>query len=158
MLERVHFTDVDKISAYSTGSQWSEWGRSKLIPPETIRRFADLTCNHQWIHEDEVRCTRESPYGSLIAHGLLLVSFIPALLPKEDCMLWGYNVRVIRGIDRLRLPSPVYPSDSIHARVRRMKAYAAQSGKGTIIERDVEVWSQRGIKPAVACMLKMQYF
>ena len=122
-----------------------------------ITQFADLTNNHQWIHADPDRCVKESPYGGLIAHGLLLVSLLPGLLPKEEFTIVGHKVRIVRAIDNLRLPSPVYPNDIVHTHVRRLKAYAATSGKGTVIEREVELWSRYGIKPAVACTLKLQY-
>ena len=139
-------------------NEWSKWGPAKYITGTLIENFADLTDNHQWIHEDHYRSEGE-PYNGQIAHGLLLVALIPRMLP-DDGDLPPHSVRVIRGIDRLRLPSPVYPRNFVHTRVRRIATYAAQSGKGTIIERDVEVWAKARTctKPAVACVLKMQYF
>lgn len=153
----VHFTDTERIAAYSTGDAWSEWGPTRVISMNDIAKFADLTDNHQWIHDDPLRCARESPYGGLIAHGLLLVSLIPGLLPDEGFALIGYNVRIVRAIDNLRLPSPVYPDETVRVHVRHLRAYIAPSGRGTIIEREIEVWSLHGEKPAVSCTLKLQY-
>lgn len=155
---RVRFDDVGTINSLSTGEIWSDWGRPRMISSDTIALFGGITHNHQWIHEDPVRCVRESPYGGPIAHGLLLVSFIPALLPDDGFEITGNSVRIVRGFDNLRLPSAVTWDHLVHARVRRLKAYAAHSGKGTVIERDLEVWSVLGKKPAVACRLKLQYF
>jgi acyl dehydratase len=156
--ETLPFDAPERISKYSTGDTWSGWGATRVVTTRDIREFAKLTGNHQWIHDDANRCASESPYGKLIAHGLLLVALIPSLLPQETFTLVGHRVRIIRAIDHLRLPSPVYPGDTIHARLRRLKTYAAPSGKGTVVEREVEVWSQSGTKPAVTCTLKMQYF
>jgi acyl dehydratase len=67
-------------------------------------------------------------------------------------------VRIIRGFDNLRLPSPVFPDDIVRVRVRNLHAYTPPSGKGTVVERDVELWSTTGKKPAVVCTLNLQYF
>ncbi|MBP9669488.1 MAG: MaoC family dehydratase N-terminal domain-containing protein [Candidatus Pacebacteria bacterium] len=157
-MNQIPYTNVADIAAQSTGDQWSTWGPERPVTKETIQAFAHLTDNHQWIHEDAQRCTRESPYGGLIAHGLLLVSLIPGLLPPEGFTISGHRVRIVRAIEQLRLPSPVYPGDTVHARVRRLSAYTAPSGKGTVVERVVEVWSLAGAKPAVVCILRLQYF
>ncbi len=46
-----------------------------------MNRFADATGDHQWIHVDVERATRESPFGGPIAHGYLtlsLTNLVPA--------------------------------------------------------------------------------
>ena len=49
----------------------SDW---LTITQERINAFADATGDHQWIHVDVQRATRESPYGAPIAHGYLTLS------------------------------------------------------------------------------------
>jgi len=49
------------------------------ITQEQIHQFADATLDHQWIHVDEERAKKESPYGSTIAHGYLSISILPYL-------------------------------------------------------------------------------
>ena len=154
----VRFEDIEELNQYSTDSTWSDWGAQRVVTDDDVRDFAKLTNNHQWIHEDAKRSTRESPYGGMIVHGLLLITLIPGLMPGEGFVVSGNTVRIVRGFDRLRLPSPVFVGDTVHARVRNLRASAAASGKGTVIAREVEVWSLAGTKPAVSCMLKMQYF
>ena len=51
----------------------SEWF---TIDQERINKFADATLDHQWIHVDEERAQRESPYKSTIAHGYLTLSML----------------------------------------------------------------------------------
>ena len=154
----IAFDDVAKISPLTADSDWSKWGPSKKMTERDILQFATLTDNHQWIHTDSNRCMKDSPYGRLIAHGLLLVSLIPSLLPNERFVIVGHRVRIIRAIDNLRLPSPIYPDDLIHARTRLLAVSTAKSGKGTVLKRAVEVWKEGGNKPTVVCTLSMQYF
>jgi acyl dehydratase len=52
-------------------SDWLE------ITQDRINRFADATGDHQWIHVDIERATKE--LGSPIAHGYLVLSLIPFL-------------------------------------------------------------------------------
>lgn len=156
--KRIPFTDHAAISGMSTGDEWSAWGTPKLVTSDAVAAFGIVTDNHQWIHEDPERCARESPYGRQIVHGLLLVALIPSLLPNEGFSVSGNRVRIVRGFDHLRLPSPAYPDEFVHARVRRMHAYPADSGKGTVVERDIEVWTLHGDKPAACGILKLQYF
>ncbi len=47
------------------------------IDQERINQFATCTGDHQWIHVDDERARRESPYGATIAHGYLILSLLP---------------------------------------------------------------------------------
>ena len=49
------------------------------ITQEQINLFADATLDRQWIHVDEERAKKESPYGATIAHGYLSVSMLAYL-------------------------------------------------------------------------------
>lgn len=159
MRHAVHFQDLERLALSCEPSPLNtEWGPERIVSRNDIDSFANVTNNFQWIHEDDERCARESPYGRVIAHGLLLVSLIPSLLPETQCRIIGHSVRIIRRIDTLRLPSPVFADERVHVRAHMVRAYPAPSGKGTIIERDVELWSLQGTKPAVTCRLSLQYF
>ena len=46
----------------------SEWYE---VTQEHVNLFADATGDHQWIHVDPERATKESPFGGPIAHGYL---------------------------------------------------------------------------------------
>ncbi|MEM1205641.1 MAG: MaoC family dehydratase [Acidobacteriota bacterium] len=84
----------------------SEWFP---IDQDRIDAFAEATEDRQWIHIDPERAA-ESPFGSTIAHGYLLVALIPRLFTEifevpEAEMLVNY------GIDKVRFIKPV-PSGS----------------------------------------------
>ncbi len=80
------------------------------IGQEQIDAFAHATGDHQWIHVDQERAARESPFGGTIAHGYLTIALAPVLLPDlvqvEEC-----SQIVNYGIEKLRLREPV-PSGS----------------------------------------------
>ncbi len=57
----------------------SDW---LTITQEMINEFADVTSDNQWIHVDTIRAQQESPYKTTIAHGYLILSFVPYLLSQ----------------------------------------------------------------------------
>ena len=42
------------------------------LTQERICQFADATLDHQWIHVDQEKAKAESPFGTTIAHRLIL--------------------------------------------------------------------------------------
>ena len=156
-VREVHFADAATLRSLIT-PEWSEWGAERLITKADIKTFADLTDNHQWIHEDEARCVNESPYGALIAHGFLILALLPGLLPPEPFQVVGYRQRIVRGSDHFRFPAPIFPGDTVHTRVHLQEVRTSKNNRGTILFRDTEVWSTVGTKPAVVCSLQLQYF
>ena len=76
------------------------------ISQEQIDAFAAATGDRQWIHCDVERAERESSFKSTIAHGYLIVSLVPVLLPQllliDDC-----GTIINTGVEKLRLSTPV---------------------------------------------------
>jgi acyl dehydratase len=82
------------------------WSDYETITQEQVNTFADATGDHQWIHVDVDRATRESPFGGPIAHGYLTLSLLPYFLPR----MWhvgGFSMGVNYGAEKIRFPSPV---------------------------------------------------
>jgi len=113
----------------------SEWRR---VDQAQIDAFAAATGDHQWIHVDRERAERESPFGTTIAHGYLIVALAPVLLP-ELVEVAKCSQIVNYGIEKLRLREPV-PSGSrirLGARVedvRKVKGGAARVSLGVRFE------------------------
>jgi acyl dehydratase len=82
---------------------YSDWLE---ITQERVNLFADATGDHQWIHVDVERATRESPFGGPIAHGYLTLSLGPVLLP-EVVQTTGFRMGVNYGCNKVRFMSPV---------------------------------------------------
>jgi acyl dehydratase len=81
-------------------SSWRE------VTQEMIDQFADLSGDHQWIHVDVERASRESPFGTTIAHGNLTLSLIDGL--RQDLNDWsGFTLGVNYGWNKVRFPAPV---------------------------------------------------
>lgn len=78
----------------------------KTISQEMINAFADATEDHQWIHVDIERATRESPWKSPVAHGFLTISLIPQL-NQQVVKVTGTAATINYGLNKLRLPSAV---------------------------------------------------
>ena len=81
----------------------SEWYE---VTQEHVNLFADATGDHQWIHVDPERATKESPFGGPIAYGYLTLSLLVPLfggvLRVTDTVM-GVNY----GLNKVRFPSPV---------------------------------------------------
>ena len=90
----------DLIGTELGTSDWYE------VTQEHVNLFADATGDHQWIHVDPERATKESPFGGPIAHGYLTLSLLVPLfggvLRVTDTVM-GVNY----GLNKVRFPSPV---------------------------------------------------
>jgi len=97
----------------------SSWVR---VDQQMIDEFAKTTGDHQWIHVDAERAARESPFGSTIAHGFLILSLAPRLSLEvfgiDDTNAAGeIKFGVNYGLDKVRFVSPLPVDTSIRARV-----------------------------------------
>ena len=81
----------------------SEW---ITVDQKTIDLFAEATGDHQWIHIDVERASREMPGGKTIAHGFLTLSLLPRLSP----MIYRVVKRsrsINYGTNKVRFTAPV---------------------------------------------------
>ena len=76
------------------------------ITQEQINKFADATCDHQWIHVDPEKAKKESPYGTTIAHGYLTLSLLPYLW-NQIVEVKNVKMLVNYGIEKLRFNQAV---------------------------------------------------
>ncbi len=82
------------------------------ITQEQINLFADATLDHQWIHVDEEKAKKESPYGATIAHGYLSVSVLPYLW-YQIIKVNNISMLVNYGIDSLKFGQPVVVNSDV---------------------------------------------
>ncbi len=82
------------------------------ITQEQINTFADATLDHQWIHTDEERAAKESPFQSTIAHGYLTVSLLPYLW-QQIVEVNNIKMLVNYGIENLRFGQAVKVNDEV---------------------------------------------
>jgi acyl dehydratase len=84
-----------------------EWHTMEMA---RVKQFADATDDHQWIHVDEERAKKESPFGRPVAHGYLTLSLTAgALFDLVD--LQGFALAVNYGSNKVRYPAPLGVGD-----------------------------------------------
>ncbi|WP_024354854.1 MaoC family dehydratase [Brevundimonas naejangsanensis] len=109
----VAYADLPGLAGRDLGvSDWLSLDQAR------IARFADATDDHQWIHVDVERASREM--GGLIAHGFLTLSLLPRL--QDDLLrIEGADKVLNVGVNKVRFVSPA-PSG---ARLRLRQTVAA---------------------------------
>ena len=90
-------------------SEWIE------ITQERIDKFAEATCDEQWIHVDQDRAKLELPGGKTIAHGLLSLSLAPMFI-RSVMGLKGLTNTLNYGADRIRYLAPVPAGSRLRGR------------------------------------------
>jgi acyl dehydratase len=116
------------------------------ITQAMIDAFADVTGDDHWIHVDAGRAAREMPGGRTIAHGLLLLSLIPAL-QRQIFHIRRRGHGLNYGYDRVRFVRPV----TCGARVRLAQTLVEIKpvDGGTRLTLDSEIQLEGSEKPAV---------
>ena len=108
------FNGFDEIkSAVGTEVGASEWIE---IAQDRINKFAEATCDEQWIHVDHERAKTELPGGKTIAHGLLSLSLAPMFI-RSVMGLKGLKSTLNYGADRIRYLSPVPAGSRLRGRL-----------------------------------------
>jgi len=116
------------------------------ITQERIGQFADATLDYQWIHLDQEKAKKESPFKTTIAHGYLTLSVLP--------YLWGKVVEVRNnkmmvnyGIDNLKFISPVLVDSKLRLRVSLRSIVNLRGVSKAVLDITMEVEGQK--KPAL---------
>ena len=131
----------------------SDWA---VIDQHRIDQFAEATSDHQWIHVDTERATREMPDGKTIAHGYLTLALIPALTGK---FIEVKNLaRAINfGLNKVRFYAPVPVGSKLRGRGTVLQARKRAGALLLTSEIRIEVKGMK--KPAcIAETLGMFYF
>jgi acyl dehydratase len=114
----IRISDLDhlrQLQGQQVGvSDWFE------VTQERINAFADATDDHQWIHVDADRASRESPFRTTIAHGFLTLSLVSALM-RDALSIGGLRMAINYGLNRVRFVAPVVAG----ARIRALIALAS---------------------------------
>ena len=121
------------------------------VEQEMIDHFASATHDHQWIHIDQKRAEKESPYKKTIAHGFLSLGLITTFLAESvqvESLKMGFNY----GIDSVRFPHPVVEGASLRGIVK-VEAIEEQKFGALKSIWDITVEIKDVKKPA--CVAKM---
>ena len=131
----------------------SEWS---VVDQTRIDQFAEATSDHQWIHVDTERASREMPNGKTIAHGYLTLALIPGL--TNDFVEFKNLARAINfGVNKVRFYTPVPAGSRVRARAKVLSA--RRRGGALLLTSEVRIEVDGERKPAcVAETLGMYFF
>ncbi|WP_290652401.1 MaoC family dehydratase [Aquisalimonas sp.] len=121
----------------------SDW---VTVDQDRINAFAQATGDHQWIHLDEERARRESPYGTTIAHGFLTISLLP-LLARQLLEIRGVSARINYGLNKLRFTGPVPAGSRVRLR-QGLKAISERDDGSVQMIAEVVIEVEGQDKPA----------
>ena len=113
-----------------------------VISQEMINDFANATLDKQWIHIDEARAKKESPFKSTIAHGFMSVAMISRML-EETFSIKSVKMGLNYGLNKVRFPSPV----PVNSKLRMLSKI-----------KNIEDLDNKGIKVTFLCTIEIEGF
>jgi acyl dehydratase len=129
----------------------SEWSEMKF---EDIVRFADATGDHQWIHVDQERIAKESPFKAPIAHGYLTLARIGGLF-FDIVEVTGFKMVINYGLNKVRWPTPLKAGASYRLALKLAEVKEAGSAWEGLIAATVEI--QGEAKPACVAEIVFRF-
>ncbi|MCL4159132.1 UNVERIFIED_CONTAM: hypothetical protein GTU68_007556 [Idotea baltica] len=105
-----------------------------------INDFANATLDKQWIHVDEKRALKESPFKSTVAHGFMSVAMISRML-EETFTINSIKMGLNYGLNKVRFPNPV----PVNSELRMLSKVM-----------DIEELSNNGIKVTFHCTIEIK--
>jgi acyl dehydratase len=131
MGEALHLSEVGTMVGKETGV--SDW---LVVDQDRVNTFAEATGDHQWIHVDVARATRE--IGGPIAHGYLTLSLIP-LLSAGLLNLKGVTRGINYGSNKVRFTNMVRVGKRVRLRQKLLSAEPKSGGVQLINECTIEI-------------------
>ncbi len=130
-MRRIHFNDLESIAGEEVGvSNWHE------ITQTQVNKFAEATGDHQWIHVDVERATKE--LGHPIAHGYLTLSLLP-MLASQVMKIDGVSRGINYGCNKVRFTNMVPVGSKVRLRQKCLKVEERAGGKQVTMESTIEI-------------------
>ncbi len=131
---------MPEVNNIEEARQWvgKEVGKSDWleISQEQVNQFADTTHDHQFIHIDQARAEKETPFGGTIAHGFLTLSLLSHLSVQADTInIRDARMKINYGLDKVRFLNPVRVGKRIRARFELVSAEEKRPGQYLIKHR-----------------------
>jgi acyl dehydratase len=115
-------------------------GEWYTIKQQMINDFASATLDKQWIHVDEKRAAKESPFKKTVAHGFMSVAMISRML-EEAFTVKSVKMGLNYGLNKVRFPNPV-PVGSELRMLSKVK--------------EVEEIQNNGVKVTFSCTIEIK--
>ena len=115
-------------------------GNWYTVSQHMINDFANATLDKQWIHIDERRAEKESPFKSTVAHGFMSLAMIPKLL-EDSFSVKSVKMGLNYGMNKVRFPNAVLVNSELRMHV---------------IVKDIEDIANNGIKVIFLCTIEIK--
>ena len=110
------------------------------ITQQMINDFANATLDKQWIHVEEERAKKESPFKSTVAHGFMSVAMISRML-EEAFAIKSIKMGLNYGLNKVRFPNPV----PVNSELRMLSSI-----------KEIEALGDNGIKVTFNCIIEIK--
>jgi len=130
----------------------SDW---RQMTYDAIRKFADATGDHQWIHVDRERIARESPFGKPIAHGYFTLALIAGIF-FDLVEIKGFAMVINYGLNKVRFPAPLKEGQRYRLHVKLGEVIDIPNGVEGLLDATVEAEGER--KPACVAQLVFRFY
>jgi acyl dehydratase len=131
LMRRVNFSELESLVGTEVGvSPWHQ------ITQTQINKFAEATGDHQWIHVDVDRATKE--LGAPIAHGYLTLSLLPMLaaqIMRVENVQRGINF----GCNKVRFTNMVPVNSRVRLKQKCLAVEPRAGGKQVTMESTIEI-------------------
>ncbi len=135
-----NYTEFESFLGQELGV--SAWHK---ITQDQIRKFADATLDHQWIHIDTERAATEGPFKATIAHGYLTLSLIPYLW-KQITDIKNLKMEINYGIENLKFAQAVVVDSEVRLRAKLVSIANLRGVTKAVLGVELEIQGQS--KPA----------
>ena len=133
-MREIPLSEIQTLVGTEIGvSDWLE------ITQDRVNRFADATGDHQWIHVDVERATKE--LGAPIAHGYLVLSLIP-FLAKNIVSYSGVSRGINYGSNKVRFTNMVPVGSRLRMRAKRLSCEPRSGCFQVVNEFTIEIEGQ----------------
>lgn len=130
----IDYADLESLAGTEVGV--SDW---HVIDQDRVNMFAEATGDHQWIHVDVERATKE--IGHPIAHGYLTLSLLP-MLGSEVLRVQGVTRGINYGTDKVRFTNMVPVGSKVRLRQFCKSIQEKAGGKQMIMQATIEIEGQ----------------
>jgi acyl dehydratase len=137
-LEKLIFENISEFKSM-IGKQLPE-GNWYTITQQMIDNFANATLDKQWIHVDQERAKKESPFKSTVAHGFMSVAMISRML-EEAFAIKSIKMGLNYGLNKVRFPNPV----PVNSELRMLSSV-----------KEIEALGDNGIKVTFNCTIEIK--
>jgi acyl dehydratase len=152
----INYRDQDALNTL-VSEAFGEWSNKVLVDQTMINQYAELSGDNMWLHVDEQRCAKESPFGGTIAHGFLILSLIPRMTsgPGAINRITGFSHMMNYGSDKLRFLGAVPVNSEIISRSRIKEVDVTEKKTRVVMETHIHVVESE--TPAVVYELMFVY-